>query len=453
MFDHLHYTRYAPRRGERGQALLFLLAILGLATGMFVYNAVSGVSRANADAKTNARALAEAKAALIGWAVSRGTSTSTARPGELPCPDTTGLGSDSGSCAAGLLGRLPWKTLGIREPKDAAGETLWYAVAGPFRRFNASTTAITSDTMGDMTVYNGSTATNLTTQAVAVIFAAGGALGSQVRDTTTTANCPTTGTTIAKNLCAANYLESTGGANNAVNNGPFVSALASTTFNDQVLVITAADLMPLVEQRVAREMMAILENYRAATGVYPWADRSDGGSNDALNSDAWNRNRFPCGTATPTAWTGGLALPPWLTNGCDCTVTNPAQRGWACVILYAVAKNRLQNSGSGCAYSNVLCPANTLTVNNPNSRTADLCLTGVSPFKCTPTVVSSGSADLVLITPGSTTVSRTAGWPNTTFSTPITLYFEDAVNGSNNNDTFVVPSSTAYDSDRIYIVR
>ena len=335
--------------------------------------------------------------------------------------------------------------MGIPEPKDSAGETLWYAIAGPFRNSNMSSAAITSDTLGNITVYQDSSITMVTSQAIAVVFAPGAPLGTQNRDSTTTAACITTGTTITRNLCATNYLETLGGINNAtpaLNTNPpsFIRGQSSSTFNDSVLVMTNADLMPLVEQRVAREMMAILEQYRIATGIYPWADRSDG-----VFNFGWNRNRFPCGTAGPTDWgSGGVPpLPAWLTNGCNCTLAG--QRGWACTIYYSVAQNKLD---PGCT----ICSASSLTVTNPSSRPADLCLTGVAPVVCTPSVVSSGSADLVLITAGAATANRTAGWPSTTFN-PITLYFEDAENGGNNDDNYVVPTSTLNDRDRIYIVR
>lgn len=440
------------RLAQRGQILL-LLVILVVGFGAAFYAFVDFTSSAIERDKITTAALAQTKEALIGWSAARTPSTSAlippglnARPGELPCPDSDNSGTDSGSCVAGAIGRVPWRTLGIPEPKDGAGETLWYAIAGPFRNYNMSSAAITSDTLGNITVYQNSAATTLTTQAVAVIFAPGAPVGTQVRSTTDTMACTAPSGTYARNLCASNYLdlEPASGTNNATINGPFIQAQKSPTFNDRLLVITNADLMPLVEQRVAREMMSILQNYKAVTGVYPWADRSDGGANFG-----WNHNRFPCGTALPTNWGSGVqALPLWLTNGCNCT--SAGQRAWSCVILYAVAKNKLEGGGSGC---NEVCNTSSLTVNNPNSRPADLCLTGVSPFVCTPTVVSNGSADLVLITPGAATASRAAGWPSANFTTPITLYFEDAQNGANNSDTYVVPSSTNYDRDRIYIVR
>src|SRR6185436_18126831 len=114
------------------------------------------------------------------------------RPGELPCPDTDNTGTDAGACVAGAIGRVPWRSLGIPEPKDGAGETLWYAIAGPFRNYSMNTAPITSDTLGNLTVYLGSSASTITSRAVAVIFAPGVSLGTQNRDTTTVL-CTTTG--------------------------------------------------------------------------------------------------------------------------------------------------------------------------------------------------------------------------------------------------------------------
>jgi hypothetical protein len=66
--------------------------------------------------------------------------------------------------------------------------------------------------------------------------------------------------------------------------------------------------------------------------------------------------------------------------------------------------------------------------------------------------VSTGTADLILITPGAATSSRASGWP-TSFSS-ISGYFDDSEN-SNNDDynCYIVPTSTNYDRDRIYVVR
>lgn len=440
--------RASVRSAQRGQAIIFTAVLIALGVFAAVYTTVSSTSAAIASkqAADTTKALAEVKSALIAWSAARTPpdTTSQIRPGELPCPANNTDGNDPGGCSAGAIGRVPWKSLGIPEPKDGSGETLWYAISGPFRYYGAGNTApITSDTLGTLTVYHGSSATTLTSQAVAVIFAPGASLGAQDRSSTTTASCTTTGTVIARNLCATNYLESTGGGNNAQTGGPFIHAALSSTFNDRALAITNEDLMPLVEQRVAREMMSILESYKNATGVYPWADLGDGNSNGS-GSYFYNRNRFPCGTALPTSWAGaGITLPNWLTNGCS-TVT-----GWAGVIYYTASKNRLQASGNNCT----TCDQTRLDVKN--SGAADLCRTGVTPFVCTPTTVSSGDADLVLITPGGATSTRgTSLWSDSSWSTISSLYFSDSDNRGNDDDDYRIPSSTTgYNRNRIYIVR
>lgn len=444
-------TRGARTR-QRGQFIVLVIMIIAAGTGFLVFS-LSGNSELTAqrNAQTDATLL-QVKRALIGWSASRTPTAGspTSRPGELPCPDMNNDGIDNdGGCAAGAIGRVPWKTLEIPEPLDGYGEPIWYSISGPFRYKAQAGAPITSDTLGTLTVYQGSASMTLTSQAIAVLFAPGPLLNGQVRGSdTTAATCSTTGTPTAPQLCAANYLESTGGGNNAQIGGPYIQATASGTFNDRVLPITTADLMPLVEQRVAREIMAYLELYRTRTGVYPWADLSDGNSN-AGPANWYNRNRFPCRTAKPTDWdnvTPAITLPDWLTNGCP--GASGFVTGWSSVIYYTVAKNRLEGGGSSCT----TCSSQTLTVNNPNGLVADLCRTGISPFTCVPTIISSGSADLLLITPGSATASRSAGWSNSSFSA-ITGYFEDSENSDNNDDNYVVPTSTKYDRNRIYLVR
>jgi hypothetical protein len=423
--------------------------------------------------KITTAALAQVKTALIGWSAARTPSTSAlippglnARPGDLPCPDTDNTGTDSGSCVAGAIGRVPWRSLGIPEPKDSAGETLWYAVAGPFRNNNMSSAPITSDTLGNLTVYLGSSATTLTSQAIAVIFAPGMAFGAQDRGCTVGTNCTAAGqcTTSPASLTPkcdpTNYLEATGGGNNAQTGGPYIQAQPSDTFNDRVLAITNADLMPAVEQRVAREMISYLNQYRATTGVYPWADLGDGNSNGNVTSKpyaAYNRNRFACGTALPYDWGRTTApvtpaLPNWLTNGCD--LSGGPLTGWISVIYYAVAQNRLQASGFRCT----TCTASTLSVTNSTNSIATECTTAAPPTCTINKVLASGSADLVLITPGGYTGSPARSWSQTDWSA-ITGYFFDSdntvstENSDNSNDNFRVPTSTANNRVRMYVVR
>jgi hypothetical protein len=448
--------RPAPPSDQRGQALILtaLLIIIGVGALLFRTTTLVSNSLANQQTKNTERALTQVKEALIGWSASRTPvpASLTIRPGELPCPDMNNNGlDDDGSCAAGAIGRVPWKTLGVPELKDSAGETLWYAIAGPFRYKNVNPQPITSDTLGNLIVYQDTSATVMTSQAIAVLFAPGPALGAQTRGSTT-ALCSTTGTTIPSQNCAANYLETTGGANNAQTDGPFIGAGASGTFNDRVLAIINADLMPLVEQRVAREMMSLLWRYKNATGVYPWADLYDGDSNGDPNPpspDANNRARFPCGHALPVDWddlASPITLPDWLTNGCPDSGTGVVD-GWSSLIYYSVAKNRLQNSGNGCS----TCSANPL-LSVTNTGFAYLCTIAPAPFSCTWSSVPTAptTAEVILITPGGSDGSP-RNWP-TRFNL-ITGYFEDTENSLNNDDNYQIPSSSNPNRDRMFIIR
>jgi len=426
---------------QRGQAMLLTAVLIALGTAAIIFSSISStsVSTANRQAHGTATEMARVKEALIGWSASR-PSSGNARPGELPCPDndapgTAGYGFDDGSCVAGAIGRVPWKTLGIPEPKDASGETLWYTVANKFRNHNMSNDPITSDTVGNLIVHNNpgttsATATTVTTQAIAVIFAPGAALGAQNRDASSTATCSTTGTVIARNLCASNYLDTAVGPSgnivNATINGPFIQGPlqdpSSSLFNDRILAMTNADLMPVVEQRVAREMRSLLQGYRAATatsllflgGIYPWADVWNGDSNDGEN-----RHRFPCGTATPVNWnslvalsippTNTPALPNWLTNGCGSNAV-----GWSHVIYVSSGRNFLDILNLACS----TCTAASLRVD------------GTSGFQ------------LVLLTPGGASSSPRGAWPG--------AYFLDAENNDDDDDNYVTPAATAYNRARIY---
>lgn len=375
--------------------------MLGIALSLFVYNMVDPAqATVRREAKT-AATMREVREALIGWSVARTSPANgvNARPGELPCPDINPLdGFEDGNCAAGVLGRVPWRTLGIPEPKDETGETLWYAIAGPFRIWNTNPNPINSDTQGNLTVYQNTATTALTTQAVAVIFAAGAPLGNQTRDAVA-AFCSTTSTLIARNICAANYLDTAATINNATIGGPFVTAQASPAFNDKLLVVTAAELITVVERRVARELIALLRTYRTAPGntcnCYTWPDGdfTNEGDNDVF------RGWLPIGEADPHFWSDvGITIPVWLANN-----------DWWKVFYYAVAPDETQNKSGG-----------TLTVDG-------------------------APAHVVLLTPG----PATGAGPRTYW----TGYLEDAENNDHANNVYVTPSSKAYARDRLYVIR
>lgn len=365
--------RYQKQRlggkNQRGMMLVMLLVIIGLAATTYLIHALDGNAVKIERDKKTAAALAEAKAALIAYAAAVDTGASCAssncpRPGDLPCPDTNNDGSAESSCgnAAGTtgqanrLGRLPYKTLGLEDLRDGAGERLWYAVSNNFKR-NTRYFPLNSETPGTITVRdsNGNVVANGTDMsgAVAVVFAPGAVLSredgyGQVRNAAGENN-------------PVNYLDVALGEDNAA----FVDGSATDGFltgeirdthghilvNDQLAFITHDEFFAAVEPRVIGEVANALLDYfcggaadyaaRACSGVggfYPrpalFLDVNCLG-NAAISAPncpsdaAANTGRLPASPTTAWASTSilrGGNLGNWF-----------QQNAWRELVFYAVA--------------------------------------------------------------------------------------------------------------------
>jgi len=377
--------------------MILVVLLVGFAAGVALFSFYSPNTIAQQSAQKTADALAQAKLALINYAVSAPHSAIPAdgstRPGELPCPDRNNDGWDNdGACAAGELGRVPWKTLGIPDPIDAGGETLWYAVSAAFRTQPSNLAAINSDTRGTLTVFASNGVTALTTEAAAVIFAPGPAHGVQTR---ASANL---------NL-VAQYLETAAGINNAIANGPFVQGAHSSNYNDQLAFITPDEFIPAVEMRVLQALKSTLTSFRALSTCqcYPWATTFAGGGSTSVVGV--NRGRLPA-TALPEAWgtNASVALPAWF-----------IPNNWYNEIYYSVAKQNTAGGGTTCT----TCLDATLSVNG---------------------------------TPGVSALFFTPGTPPTGINRPTNIlaaYLRDAQNNDGTNDLYDAPSSAAPDRNRI----
>jgi type II secretory pathway pseudopilin PulG len=271
---------------QRGFALIAILALVALITAFLIASALNRtpVDISNEREDRSMSALRKAKAALIAYAANEQwqsyknppppppSNTGYFQPGALPCPDRDDDG-DADCVGTGItlqssiIGRLPFKTLGIDDLRDASGERLWYALSHDFRKLRCSggtvppnCTVINSDAQGQLTVVGIAPAT----QAVAVLFAPGEAFQSQIRDPTnvTAHNDP------------LNYLEGPPNLSDPVNY-VFTSAPISGTFNDRVLVITKAELMdavePVVAANIERDVKPLLQDYFNKWGAYPFA--------------------------------------------------------------------------------------------------------------------------------------------------------------------------------------
>ena len=125
-----------PQSPQRGIALLALAVILALVAVTALTAAIARTATGPRRAAASDPALATAREALIAHATSRPLDEIVG-PGYLPCPDLDDDGWAESTCGSltgetgqwQRLGRLPWKTLGLPDLRDAFGERLWYAVS------------------------------------------------------------------------------------------------------------------------------------------------------------------------------------------------------------------------------------------------------------------------------------------------------------------------------------
>ena len=352
------------------------MGILGV---VFVTNLAPGSEKTARSAATTT-ALAKAKDALIAYAIAR---DDPGRPGEFPCPSIVPptaptYGVSASACATVSIGRLPWKTLGIAEPLDSDAEPLWYAVSSKFRPPFSNTRLINSDTVGNLAVYDSSGSTVLSSEVVAVIFAAGAPTSSQNR-TSTTMVCATTATSIAGNSCATNYLDSDFGRNNATNSGPYIAGTSNANFNDQIAYITTADFIPKIEDRIATFLTRSLKSYYVANGYYPYSTTySDISFPNRLNcANGTYSGRLPVFIAAspygpPVApciglqeWPGvGIpnSLPTWF-----------SENQWSVAIHYKIGKAFEKGGSKVCS-----ALGDCLTVNGDSAVQAMLILPGIA---------------------------------------------------------------------------
>lgn len=237
-------------RKQHGVVLLTLMLVL-MAAGSFLLLKALNVATGNSsyDKSTTRSALQEAKLALIGYAVNE--PAANLGPGRLPCPDLSGDGAAVGSCSLGganpTTGWFPYGTIGNGGITDATGARLWYAVAESHRYF--LTTPINSDT-GDATDDLSVDGEN---DIVAVIIAPGSSLTGQDR---------------AAGAAIADFLEL---ENSTLGDAEFTGLCHnSVACNDELIVITRAELMAVVETRVLREVKQRLDDYHDEYGGYPW---------------------------------------------------------------------------------------------------------------------------------------------------------------------------------------
>lgn len=270
----MNQRRSVQAVAARGYAIIGTIATLGMAATVAVAGLNATLAR-NQHSNTTTAALAQAKHALISRAASDAN-----HPGSLPCPDavTNIAGSNvpndgvadllAGQACPSMIGRLPWRTLGLPDLRDGDGERLWYMVAPAYQ--DSAAKIINPGTAGQINGYDCSdqqyTAqvwpceqprATAATAWVAIVFAPGKAFGAQQRDAGHAGD-------------VAHYLESYNPAD------PYrLRVAAGTDHNDRFAAISPDDIFAIAQRRVANELQLVLAQYYAATAAagqarLPW---------------------------------------------------------------------------------------------------------------------------------------------------------------------------------------
>ncbi len=334
---------------QHGVALMVLLTIMVLGAATLLVTQLNRFSGSLARDQRTMLALADAKAALIGWAASH-----PQRPGLLPFPDQNSDANYDGNSEcpspvnlSHLTGRLPGLAypctdpragLGV-EPLDGYSEPLWYSVSSNLI-YDGSYPVINSELRDKpnnwITVRDGSGAV-LSDKVAAVIIAPGKPLGGQSR----AGAAPAIG----------NYLDSAIAVAATYSNSDldldFIAAQPNSSFNDRLIYITIDELLNQVERVIVRRVRLCLAAYAGVSGgKYPWAAQLDGSAAPEYTGDfGRNFGRIPEALnidATPGSPDAAMQ-PTW-----NCLTSLPYWVNWRELIFYEVATGYQPGSGATC---------------------------------------------------------------------------------------------------------
>lgn len=367
---------------QSGFALIVLLAIIMLGVASTLMRWVDPANLSTRRQQQTTHVLAQAKAALIGYAIAYGDTHPGKVHGYLPCPDLAGRnpeGSAETNCGSkniSVLGRLPWKTLDLPPLHDGSGACLWYAVSGAYK-YNPKTDLMNPDTLGQLQVFSSEGASRLHPPGdpvVAVILAPGDPMSGQQR----TPDNPICG----GNNSAAAYLESdpATGINNAADSvEKFQQGVASGAINDRLVYITRHELWEAIQRRkdfsatlraLSQQLAICLADYarhnsNPASRNLPWpaplAIADTGNSDNYNDSSNLLSGRIPYIVNSSNTLTGILMSGDILmtANGLDCprystTFSNIAEKmypwwdNWKDHFFYVLANDFQPGASAVC---------------------------------------------------------------------------------------------------------
>lgn len=357
---------------QRGAALMVILLIAGVLAAFFAVRALNGANTERD--KVTAAALAQAKDALIGFAVTYRDTHIDQVFGYLPCPDidmNDGVSDSCGATEVTMVGRLPWRTLGIPPLRDSAGECLWYAVSGRVKdnpmwlQFNWDVTGQFIVVDSDGTTLAGGTPHN---QPFAVVFAPRAVVGSQTR-VAPSAAALCGGPDLATPAVTANYIESVvstvAGATSTVTLSTLDSARLGVN-NDQALWVTGQEVFDRVRRRsdFGRDVNAMLDDLAVCLGnkggALPAVSATDKGMT-AVNADIACNSVGTLKGNVRANWQENLL---YARPG-SVTITGGLTKACNAVLLFGGARTATQSRNTAFARTDVVAsPANYLEGTN-----------------------------------------------------------------------------------------
>ena len=273
-----------------------MLVVLVAATAVLVTRL--NMNEARARQQTDAQdILTNARRALLDYALLN-PDMSPGESARLPCPDIDGSGgwlegeAHSTACGATgetVMGRLPWRTLGMAPPRDAGGACLWYVVSGSHKDADtASAAMLNDDSSGQLQLWGIEAARVITgatpeDRAAALIIAPMHALGSQDR------SAPASGEQCSSGFVASEFLDVDGGSgiSNATLSGSAdvidifaVAAGFDDSHNDRIAAVSRADMAGAMTGRHDHLAQMRSLGLAASACIANYANTNPGGAND-----------------------------------------------------------------------------------------------------------------------------------------------------------------------------
>jgi len=256
----------SSRHRQSGAALLLMMLVVIVGAAAILVTKLNRNTGRAVESATTQMAMVTARNALLDFAAAYPDMLPGASM-RLPCPDLDGGGItlegeahtlDCGTPGETVIGRLPWKSLGIPAQRDGAGACLWYVVSGEYKNAASSTSPmINPDTNGQLQLYQSESGsliegTTADTRPVALILAPQRAMTGQTRQASVQS-----GQQCSNDFSATSFLDfdSVSGVSNGivmpgVGLDQFITSIGQDgTTNDRILTIRRDELADMIYAR------------------------------------------------------------------------------------------------------------------------------------------------------------------------------------------------------------